>query len=60
MALIKISKKEFNQTFLGLLLTSFYGYLPHLSFLFIFITMQLKLGVISRNFVWNSSNVSNI
>jgi hypothetical protein len=45
MALIRFNKKEFNQTFLGLLLTSFYGYLPHLSFLFIFIRNFQKLRI---------------
>ena len=45
MALIRISKKGFNQSFLGLLLTSFYGYLPHLSFLFIFIKYYKKLRI---------------
>jgi hypothetical protein len=45
MGLIRIRKKEFNQTFLGLLLTSFYSYLPHISFLFIFIQNYKKLRI---------------
>ena len=43
MKLIRFNINKFNQSFLGLLFTSFYGYLPHISFLFVFIKYYNKL-----------------
>jgi hypothetical protein len=45
MGLIRISKQEFNKTFIGFLLTSFYGYLPHISFLFILVQNIKKIKI---------------